>query len=130
MDGQITIFDYCDSRLKKLKEQYPIPKLSKEILSEEGWVDDWHYCEIETPEEVGVYFTISELPNSEYWSYTYRAWAFGKWWWWDGWRHSFFPEKERRPFAWVRIPSMYLQKDKSLKERLGLEGIVKNETII
>ena len=121
MEGQISIFDYCDSRLQSLEEKYPIPRLSKDILSEEGWYDDWHYCEIEEPEEVGVYFTITE--HGEFWHYNYRAWAFGEWWWWDFWRHSFFPEKDRQPFAWVRIPSKYLRVDKSLKERLGMEGI-------
>lgn len=125
MDGQISIFDYCDSRLQRLKDKYPIPRLSKDILSEEGWIDDWHYCEIEEPDEVGVYFTISELSNSEYWTYTYRAWAFGKWWHWDFWTHKFRQETFKQPFAWVRIPSKYLRVDKSLKDMLGLEGIVK-----
>ena len=125
MDGQISIFDYCDSRLQRLKDTYPIPRLSKEILSEEGWIDDWHYCEIEEPDEVGVYFTISELSNSEYWTYNYRAWAFGKWWHWDYWTHKFRQETFKQPFAWVRIPSKYLRVDKSLKDMLGLEGIVR-----
>ena len=122
MNGQMTIFDYCENRQSDLEKRYQIPRLSKDILSEEGWCDDWHYCEIEEPDEAGVYFTISE--HGEYYHYNYRAWAVNQWWWWDSWCHKFRPETDRQPFAWVRIPSKYLRVDKSLKERLGMEGII------
>ena len=51
--------------------QYPIPRLPKKYLTEEGWWDDW-----------------------------FKTWR-----------------KRGDPFAWVGIPSKYMQVDKTLNAR-------------
>ena len=75
-DGQMSIFDLPDRR-KELDEKYDIPR---KYQKEEGWTDDWHYTELELPKENGIYYCIHYGLNSDFYSYTYMAWAYGHWW--------------------------------------------------
>ena len=103
MDGQISIFDYQDQRKREIAKRLPIPPLEKKYIDQEGWCDDWHYCELEEPPEMGH---------------------------WDSWKKEFRKDYEKfyeTTFAWVRIPSLYLRVDKSLHEMLGLKGIIGGE---
>ena len=118
---QITMNDYLEDRRKELEERYPIPEPTSRWMKEEGWYDTWHYSEIEKPEQDDVYYGIHEFKDC--WIYSYVAWARGKWWEWDSWFKKWKPSRENI-FAWVRIPSRYLQEDKSLHEMLGMNGII------
>ena len=126
MDGQLTIFDYQTDRRKELEKRLPIPRLDKKYLDEEGYIDDWHYCEIEQPEYTDVYWTISLSKRNEYYHYEYKAFARGVWWYWCSWRKQWFIDDGsiHQIFAWMQIPSKYRQVDKSLHERLSLKGII------
>ena len=111
LDGQISIFDL--QKVQELDKKYDIPR---DYQKEEGWTDDWHYTEIETPKEHGIYFCITELKGG-YYNYTYMAWFHGYWW-----AYARFGTKwlivngERRdwlrPFAWVTVPDLYFRTDK------------------
>ena len=129
MDGQLTIFDYQTDRRKELEKRLPIPRLDKKYLDEEGYIDDWHYCELEQPEYTDVYWTISLSKRHEYYHYEYKAFARGVWWYWCSWRKQWFIDdgSVHQIFAWMQIPSKYRQVDKSLHERLGLKGIIGEE---
>lgn len=123
-EGQITIDGYLQEKWQALEQKYPIPKDEK-YRSEEGWYDDWHYCEMEKPAEVDVYFGILISDGSEHYYYEYIAWAKDKWWFWDSWFHKWKDMPHfYTPLAWVKIPTLYLQKDAGLKEKLGLRGII------
>lgn len=127
MDGQISIFDYQDQRKREIAKRLPIPPIDKKYREAEGWCDDWHYCELEEPPVDDVYFTISTSKDSEYYYYHYKAWARGCWWHWDSWKKEFRKDYEKfyeTTFAWVRIPSLYLQVDKALHVMLGMNGII------
>ena len=94
--------------------QYPIPRLPKKYLTEEGWWDDWHYTDEEQPAESNVYFAIQDFHGCYMYTYMYyseeRGW-FGADDWFKTWR------KRGDPFAWVGIPSKYMQVDKTLNAR-------------
>ena len=70
-DGQLNIFDVIADKKKELDKKYDIPR---DYQKEEGWTDDWHYTEMETPKEHGIYYCITHLFNSEHYNYTYMAW--------------------------------------------------------
>lgn len=127
MDGQINLFEYMDTQKKNIADRLPIPRLSKDILSREGWIDDWHYCEIELPEETDVYFTISIPPDHDFYFYTYMVYHKGEWWFWDSWWRTLKRVKDvshkEEPFAWVRVPSGY-RKDPTYLAMCGMEGII------
>ena len=116
MEGQLTIFEINNARLKELQEKYPIPRHDPKVLAEEGWSDDWHYTDLEVPEEAGIYYCIHMGFNSDYYHYTYMAYAYGQWWAYAGYGTKWLlVHGERRawmkPFAWVRMPDLYMRKD-------------------
>jgi hypothetical protein len=127
MADQMTIKDFLpEAKLKRLEAQYPIPRHKKKDLIEEGWTDDWHYAEIETPEESDVYYGITLWGSQESYNYEYIAWESKKktWYFWDPWEKVWRSKSNRNVLAWVVIPSLYRKQDKSLHERLGLRGII------
>ena len=120
-DGQMTITDWMNER--DFSEIYPIPKLSKKVREDEGWCDDWHYCDKETPPETDVYYGI--VIFNETYIYTYLAWAKNKWWEWESYQGKWMPVCHfNKPLAWVRIPLLYRKRDTSLHDKLGLRGII------
>lgn len=122
-DGQMTITEWMQER--DYSQVYPIPKLSSKVRDEEGWIDDWHYCDKENPSEVDVYWGIMLYLPTDCYIYGYMAWAKDMWWTWDSykgqWMHVCSFEK---PLAWVQIPLLYRKKDKGLPDKLGLKGII------
>ena len=122
-DGQISLNQFMDKQ-KELEQRYPIPRLKQEYLSREGWTDDWHYADVETPDESDVYYSI-QLWGDQYF-YTYSAFANKKWFWWDSWGKTWKPmdKSHRILLAWVQIPSLYRQQDSALHEMLGLKGVI------
>lgn len=116
---QITLFDYMNEKKAEYEERYQIPRSHQK---EEGWHDDWHYTDLELPTESKVYYTISLTKEGHYF-YTYKAYAYGRWWWWDSygskWKAIHSPRQDWiLPFAWVDIPDLYLQTDSGLQIRL------------
>jgi hypothetical protein len=116
---QITLFDYLDEKKAEYEKRYPIPR---DYQKEEGWHDDWHYTDLELPTESKVYYTIHLTKEGNYF-YTYKAYAYGRWWWWDTyggeWKAIHSPRQDWMiPFAWVDIPDLYLRTDSSLQIRL------------
>ena len=112
-DGQLNIFDVIADKKKELDKKYDIPR---DYQKEEGWTDDWHYTEMETPKEHGIYYCITHLFNSEHYNYTYMAWAYGHWWAYAGYGTKWLLVRgERRkwmqPFAWVTVPDLYYRTD-------------------
>jgi hypothetical protein len=75
-EGQLSIFDIPE-RKAVLDAKYEIPR---DYQQEEGWLDDWHYTEMELPKEHGIYYCIHHGLNSNIYNYTYMAWAYGHWW--------------------------------------------------
>lgn len=119
-DGQLNIADYLSDQRKRMEEKYQIPR-NKKWQREEGWSDDWHYTELETPPESKVYYTIHQFKNS--YIYGYSAWAKGFWWYFDSYGKKWNPirpdlKEIRIPFAWVEIPGLYMKVDTSLHEML------------
>ena len=113
MDGQISIFDYQTDRLSELEAKYPIPR---EYQIEEGWTDDWHYTELELPKKQGIYYCIHYGFNSDFYMYSYMAWAYGYWWAYAGYGTKWLivnsPRREwMKPFAWVEVPDLYYRTD-------------------
>ena len=125
-DGQMTFDDLLNNKKHELEQKHPIYRLPKETLREEGWVDDWHYAELENPDEDDVYYGITLWgSDSNTYNYGYIAWVSNKGWYvWDSWKHVWRQNTHRNVLAWVRIPSLYRRVDKGLHERLGLEGII------
>ena len=112
-NGQLNIFDVIADKKKELDKKYDIPR---DYQKEEGWTDDWHYTEMETPKEHGIYYCITHLFNSEHYNYTYMAWAYGHWWAYAGYGTKWLLVRgERRewmlPFAWVTVPDLYYRTD-------------------
>ena len=113
MEGQYNIMDYIKPEplhptKADLDKRYDIPR---DHQKEEGWTDDWHYTELENPKESGVYFVI-ELSKYGNYMYTYQAWAFGHWWWFDSYTKKYHRISDvcfahRKPFAWVTVPNSY-----------------------
>jgi len=132
MDGQMSIFDYPEylpeppkpkkepiqeskvpDKLAELEAKYQIPRKHQK---EEGWVDDWHYTEIETPKEHGIYYVIHYGYNADFYMYTYAAWFHGYWWKYAGYGDKWLicndqPRKWMIPFAWVTVPDLYYRTD-------------------
>ncbi len=101
-------------RKQELDEKYAIPR---EHQKEEGWTDDWHYTELETPTETGIYYCIKD--NTDYYNYTYMAWAYGHWWAYAGYGTKWLiiwegskRDEWLKPFAWVTVPDLYYRTDK------------------
>lgn len=100
---------------EELDAKYGIPR---DYQKEEGWTDDWHYCEIEQPKEHGIYYVIHHGLNNEYYNYTYMAWAYGHWWNYAGYGEKWLlvrgdRRKWMEPFAWVTVPDLYYRTDES-----------------
>ena len=100
---------------EELDAKYNIPR---DYQKKEGWTDDWHYTEIETPAENGIYYVIHEIRNSDYWNYTYMAWFHGYWWAYAGYGNKWLicndkPREWMIPFAWVEVPDLYYRTDDS-----------------
>lgn len=137
MEGQISIFDLFqkpepvkvpehsgpsesvdksfEERYAELDAKYEIPR---KYQKEEGWTDDWHYTELETPKEHGIYYCIHYGYNADFYMYTYMAWAYGHWWAYAGYGTKWLIIREgtrrdewMRPFAWVTVPDLYYRKD-------------------
>lgn len=115
-DGQINIYDWLKDEKptkEKLDAKYEIPR---DHQKEEGWTDDWHYTELETPKEHGIYYCIHYGLNSDFYNYTYMAWAYDHWWAYAGYGDKWLIVNERRkwlhPFAWVTVPDLYYRTDK------------------
>ena len=120
-DGQMTINEWMLD--KSIEEKYPIPKPNDRNRALEGWSDDWHYCDIESPSEPDVYYGI--LLFGDCYIYTYIAWAKNKWWQWDSYKMEWKSVAHfNKPLAWTQIPVLYRQKDTSLHDKLGLRGII------
>ena len=100
---------------EELDAKYNIPR---DYQKKEGWTDDWHYTELETPAEHGIYYVIHELRNSDHWDYTYMAWFHGYWWAYAGYGNKWLicndkPREWMIPFAWVEVPDLYYRTDDS-----------------
>lgn len=123
---QMTIDDLMQSKRHEFEQKYPIYRLPKATLREEGWVDDWHYAELENPEEDDVYYGITLWgSDGNTYNYGYIAWVSNKGWYvWDSWKKTWKKNTLRNVLAWVQIPSLYRREDKGLHERLGLKGII------
>jgi hypothetical protein len=111
-EGQLSIFDLPD-RKKELDAKYDIPR---KYQQEEGWTDDWHYTELELPKENGIYYCIHYGLNSDFYNYTYMAWAYGHWWAYAGYGEKWLlvrgdRHKWMEPFAWVTVPDLYYRTD-------------------
>ena len=111
---QLNLFDYIQDLQTAVKEKWDIP-VDKKRRAEERWVDDWHYTELENPPEPNIYYCITLL-KSGYYNYTYMAYAFGHWWAYAGYGTKWLFVHGRReewlkPFAWVRVPDLYMQTD-------------------
>lgn len=111
---QLNLFDYIQDIQTAVKEKWDIP-VDKNRRIEERWVDDWHYTELENPPEPNIYYCITLL-KSGYYNYTYMAWAHGHWWAYAGYGEKWLFVHGRReewlkPFAWARVPDLYVQKD-------------------
>lgn len=116
---QITLFDYMNEKKAEYEKRYQIPRDYQEA---EHWHDDWHYTDLELPTESKVYYTISLTKEGNYF-YTYKAYAYGRWWWWDSygskWKAIHSPREDwMLPFAWVDIPDLYLRTDSCLQVML------------
>ena len=122
MDGQITIIEWLED--KDLEEKYPIPRLSKRWLDEEGWTDDWHYADRETPPEDEYYYTVwlTQLRSDKEttYTYTYALYSEGNWYVFnsttDKWQPPFHWYKAL--IGWVRMPNAY-QKDEAFVRKIG-----------
>jgi hypothetical protein len=106
-------FDTKTDRKKELDAKYDIPR---DYQKEAGWTDDWHYTELETPKEHGIYYCVSYLLNSENYTYNYMAWAYGYWWAYAGYGEKWLlvrgdRRKWMEPFAWVTVPDLYYRTD-------------------
>lgn len=115
--GQIDLFSFIDERKKELDARYDIPR---DHQKEERWIDDWHYTEIETPKEHGIYYCIHRGFNSDFYNYTYMAWYMGHWWayagYGDKWLIVIGSRREwMMPFAWVTVPDLYYRTDDHLE---------------
>ena len=99
---------------EELDAKYEIPR---NYQKEEGWTDDWHYTELETPEEPNIYYCINILHPSGHYNYTYMAWAYDHWWMYAGYGEKWMIINDRReketPFAWVTVPDLYYRTDES-----------------
>jgi len=116
---QIELLDYlAELEQKSIRSKYPIPRLTKKYLDKEGWWDDYHYFEEEKPEHSDVYWGI-KLWNDTY-IYGYYAWYSNKWHSWDTWFKKWIEIDNDQILAWCGIPSLYLQTDASLKDRLAI----------
>lgn len=113
---QISLFDYIQDLQTAVERKWDIPVPDEKCRAEEGWIDKWHYTELENPPEPNIYYCITLL-KSGYYNYTYMAWAYGHWWAYAGYGTKWlFAEIERRkewmkPFAWVKVPDLYLRTD-------------------
>ena len=114
-EGQLNIFDIVRTNEQKaaLDAKYEIPR---DHQKEEGWTDDWHYTEMETPTETGIYFCITHGLNSDYYNYTYMAWFHDNWWAYAGYGEKWLlvrgdRRKWMEPFAWVTVPDLYYRTD-------------------
>ena len=134
MDKQITLDEWLNSQkdalIINIAEKYPIPRLPKKTLEEEGWVDDWHYCQDEKPDADDVYCGITCFKKTEYYNYTYLLWVStqGKWYefdtWWKKWKEV---KGDSFPLAWVRVPRLFREKDKGYQMRCDhLEQFIKD----
>ena len=107
-------FDTKTDRKKELDAKYDIPR---DYQKEEGWTDDWHYCELELPEEHGIYYCIRD---GQHYNYTYMAWAYGHWWAYAGYGEKWLIVRGKQrewmsPFAWVTFPDLYYRTDEHLQ---------------
>lgn len=112
---QLNLFDYLKDLQTAVERKWDIPVPDQKRRAEEGWIDDWHYTELENPPEPNIYYCIILLKSGHY-NYTYMAWAYGHWWNYAGYGTKWLLiETERRkewmPFAWVRVPDLYFRKD-------------------
>ena len=112
---QITL----DEWINDVEIRYPIPRLPKKTLINEGWVDDWHYCAKEQPAESDLYYII-RLSHFGY-MYGYAAWQ-GQWLIYDDWNKR-WTECADKVLAWVIIPAYYRKYDNYLRGLMGLEDI-------
>ena len=113
---QLNLFDYIQDLQTAVERKWDVPEPDAKRRAEEGWIDNWHYTELENPPEPNIYYCITLLKGG-YYNYTYMAWAHGHWWAYAGYGTKWlFAETERRkewmaPFAWVRVPDLYLRTD-------------------
>ena len=122
-EGQLSLSDCFPS----YEDLYPIPRLSKRYLNEEGWLDDWHYADKEQPTKGDYYYTFWQIKlhrNKEEYHYTYTTALFyeGKWYLYNSTTH-----KRQPPFrwytlliGWVAMPTMY-QQSKSFIKSVGAD---------
>lgn len=118
-DGQMTISEWLQDR--PYEERFPIPKLSKRWLDEEGWVDTWHYADKEKPPEDDYYYTVWMMKNGDY-NYQYSAYSDGEFYVWNSTTKKWQPKYRWYDFiiAWVRLPKAYEQ-DEAFIQRIGAE---------
>ena len=109
-EGQLSLTDCLNFRTL-----YPIPRLQKRWLDEEGWTDDWHYADEETPETDDYYFTFwkTSIVQSDSYTYTTALFHEGEWYLYNN-----TTKKWQRPFSWyklligwVAMPSAYQQSE-------------------
>jgi hypothetical protein len=113
-EGQLSLTDCLNFRTL-----YPIPRLQKRWLDEEGWTDDWHYADKETPTKDDYYHTFWQVrlrKDKEYeYQYTYTTALFheGSWY-----LYNHTTKKWQPPFpwytiliGWVVMPAVYQQSE-------------------
>lgn len=116
--GQLSLTDCMSYR-----ELYPIPRLQKRWLNEEGWTDDWHYADEETPVREDYYFTVWQTKlrkDREYeysFSYTNALFHEGKWYLYNSTTKKWQPPFPWYCFliGWVEMPTAYQQAESFIK---------------
>ena len=116
---QMTIEQLLNDKRQEYDDKYQIPRTNQK---EEGWQDDWHYTDIETPPKTDIYYCIQKDFKSEtgFYNYTYMAWIFNHWWAYSGYGTKWLlvrgeRRKWMRPFAWVEVPDLYYREDDHLQ---------------
>lgn len=124
-DGQITLDEYVKKNLSYRTLYSGYFTISKKRAYEEGIYDVWHWSDEEQPSIDGVYWCIYQFDGNPPHPGSYYAWAKDHWWYWDRWGKEWrnLPNFDV-VIAWMEIPSIQLQNDRSLEERLTMKGIV------
>lgn len=55
---QLNLFDYIQDLQTAAERKWDIP-VDQKRRAEEGWIDNWHYTELENPPEPNIYYCIT-----------------------------------------------------------------------
>ena len=109
-----------------LREEYDIQLPKKKYQEEDGYCDVWHYTDEEQPTDMDIYYTVQAWFGDPVW--TYSAYADGKWYYWnttlEKWNQIEGSALKISVICWMQIPVNQRRKDKSLKDKFKMEGII------